>query len=159
MPRCGLTLNWSVAFSDARMGTAGISDYCNTLHNTTPMVQSCANRHYVTASFPPIARAPFVLYILMDSAIILRNFVQPREEKGRQQSTGCRVLAMSQLLMPILSKPQDTSAEYTINTALTPMPRCFLSGQPFGLLVSDLFHIQGKSPPMLSPSFRGKYQS
>lgn len=36
MPRCGLTLNWLVAFSDARMDTAGISDYCNTLHNTTP---------------------------------------------------------------------------------------------------------------------------
>lgn len=36
MPRCGLMLNWSAVFSDARLGTAGISDYCNTLHNTTP---------------------------------------------------------------------------------------------------------------------------
>lgn len=76
MPRCGLTLNLARCFSDARMGTAGISDYCNTIHNTTPDGPELrANRHYVTASLSPIARTPFVLCFSKGWAIIPRSFV------------------------------------------------------------------------------------
>lgn len=46
---------------------------------------------------------------------------------------------MSQIPMPILSKPQDINAEYTVNTALTLVPRCSPSEQPFGLLVLSCY--------------------
>lgn len=82
MPRCGLTLNLARCLSDARMGTAGISDYCNTLHNTTPNGPELRESPLCDCLSSSHRPSSVRIVFSKGSAIIPRSFVQQREKKG-----------------------------------------------------------------------------